>query len=188
MSAPARREIMRRRAAMNPFDLNLDRSAANYVPLSPLSFLPRTAAIFPQSRAVVHGSSSYTWAEAYDRCRRLASALAGLGVEKGDVVAVMAPNTPPMWEAHHGVPMLGAILNALNVRLDAQTIAFILQHGEAKVLISDTEFHETIAKALDLLGRDLPVIDIDDSQGPGGRRLGDWEYEEFLAGGDAEFQ
>ena len=173
---------------MNPFDKDLDRRDANYVPLSPLSFLPRTAALFAQSTAVVHGRSSYTWSEAYDRCRRLASALAGLGVGQGDVVAVMAPNTPPMWEAHHGVPILGAVLNALNVRLDAQAIAFILQHGDAKVLISDTEFHETIAKALDLLGRDLPVIDIDDPQGPGGRRLGDWEYEEFLAGGDAEFQ
>lgn len=173
---------------MNPFEQNLDRQPANYVPLSPLSFLPRTAALFPESTAVVHGNSSYSWSEAYARCRRLASALAKLGVGKGDVVAVMAPNTPPMWEAHHGVPMLGAVLNALNVRLDAQAIAFILQHGDAKVLITDSEYHETIAKALELLGRaDLKVIDVQDPQGPGGRPLGAMEYEDFLASGDPDF-
>lgn len=173
---------------MNPFDQNLDRQAANYVPLSPLSFLPRTAAVFPEGTAVVHGMTRYSWAEAYGRCKRLASALANLGIGKGDVVAVMSPNTPPLWEAHHGVPMLGGVLNALNVRLDAQTIAFILQHGDAKVLITDTEYHATIQEALRLLGRDLPVIDIDDPEGPGGRRLGRLEYEEFLAAGDPNFQ
>ncbi|MDF2094577.1 acyl-CoA synthetase [Aquibaculum arenosum] len=172
---------------MNPFEQDLDRNSANYVPLSPLSFLPRTAAIYPQRTAVVHGRTSFTWAEAYERCRRLASALADLGVSKGDTVAVMAPNTPPMWEAHHAVPMLGAVLNALNVRLDARTIAFILAHGEAKVLITDTEFHPTISEALKLLGRDLPVIDIDDPQGPGGERLGQVEYEDFLVGGDPDY-
>ena len=173
---------------MNPFEQNLDRQPANNVPLSPLSFLPRTAALFPESTAVVHGNSSYSWSEAYARCRRLASALAKLGVSKGDVVAVMAPNTPPMWEAHHGVPMLGAVLNALNVRLDAQAIAFILQHGDAKVLITDSEYHETIAKSLERLGRDdLKVIDVQDPQGPGGRPLGAMEYEDFLASGDPDF-
>ena len=172
---------------MNPFDQHLERVAANHVPLSPLSFLPRTAAVYPDGAAVVHGDRSYNWAEAYRRCRRLASALASLGVGKGDVVAVMAPNTPPMWEAHHGVPMLGAVLNALNVRLDAQAIAFILEHGDAKVLITDSEYYETIAKALELLGKDLPVIDIDDPQGPGGKRLGSVEYEEFLKQGDPDF-
>jgi len=173
---------------LNPFEQDLDRNAANHVPLSPLSFLARTAAIYPQRTAVVHGRTSYDWAEAYARCRRLASALAGLGVGKGDTVAVMAPNTPPLWEAHHGVPMLGAVLNALNVRLDAATIAFILAHGEARVLITDSEYHATVAEALALLGRDIPVIDIDDPQGPGGERLGRIEYEAFLAGGDPDFE
>ncbi len=162
--------------AENPYETDLDKNAANHTPLSPLSFLPRAAAVFPDRLAVVHGSERRTWAEAYARCRRLASALVGRGIGKGDTVAVMAPNTPPMWEAHQGVPMAGAVLNALNVRLDAAAIAFILGHGEAKVLITDTEFAPIIRDALAQLGRGLLVIDIDDPQGPhgagGGERLG----------------
>jgi fatty-acyl-CoA synthase len=171
----------------NPYERDLARNAANYVPLSPLSFLERAAAVFPDRPAVVHGRRRYSWAEAAERCRRLGSALAQRGIGKGDTVAVMAPNIPEMWEAHHGVPGIGAVLNALNVRLDAEAIAFILAHGEAKVLLTDTEHHETIAKALALLGRPITVIDIADSEGPGGARLGETDYESLLAEGAADF-
>ncbi len=175
-------------AAHNPFETDLDRTPANYVPLTPLSFLERAAAVFPERPAVVHGQQRFTWREAAERCRRLASALVERGVGPGDTVAVMCPNTPPMWEAHQGVPMTGAVLNALNVRLDAETIAYILDHGEAKVLITDTEFHAVIDQALKRLGRKILVIDVDDPQGPGGTRLGALEYEEFLAEGAPDFR
>ena len=159
--------------AENIYEQHLDKTPANYVPLTPLSFLKRTAQVFPDHTAIRHGSWSYSWAEAYDRCRRLASALAQRGIGVGDTVAVMAPNTPPMWEAHFGVPMTGAVLNALNVRLDANTIAYILDHGEASLLITDTEFAPTIKAALQQLGRDIPVVDIADPQAAGaGERLG----------------
>ena len=178
-------------AGAKPYETDLDKTPANYAPLSPLSFLPRAAAVFPERTAVVHGAERRTWAEAYARCRRLASALARRGIGKGDTVAVMAPNTPPMWEAHHGVPMAGAVLNALNVRLDAAAIAFILAHGEAKALITDTEFAPVIKEALARLGREILVIDVDDPQGPhgpgGGERLGGIDYEAFLAEGDPDF-
>ncbi len=172
---------------MNPFESDLDKNSANYQPLSPLSFLPRAAAVFPARTALIHGAQRVTWAEAYARCRRLASALAGRGIGPGDTVAVMAPNTPPMWEAHFGVPVLGAVLNALNTRLDAATIAFILEHGEAKALITDREFSATIKEALARLDRDLLVIDIDDPLAAGGESLGELGYEAFLAGGDPDF-
>ncbi|MDJ0942456.1 MAG: acyl-CoA synthetase [Kiloniellales bacterium] len=174
-------------AGSRPYETDLEKNPANYTPLSPLSFLPRTAAVFPERAAVVHGAETRSWAEAYARCRRLASALAKRGIGKGDTVAVMAPNTPPMWEAHHGVPMAGAVLNALNVRLDAAAIAFILDHGEAKVLITDTEFAPVIEAALAELDREILVIDVDDPQGPGGKRLGSLDYEGFLAEGDPDF-
>ncbi len=174
-------------AGGKPYETDLDRNPANYAPLSPLSFLPRAAAVYPDRTAVVHGIERRTWAEAYERCRRLASALAQRGLGQSDTVAVMAPNTPPMWEAHHGVPMAGAVLNALNVRLDAAAIAFILQHGEAKVLITDTEFAPIMEAALAGLDREILVIDIDDPQGPGGKRLGSLDYEAFLAEGDPDF-
>ena len=172
----------------DPFELHLEPNAANYVPLTPLGFLERAAAVFPERPAVVHGSQRFTWRQAAERCRRLASALAKRGIGLGDTVSVMCPNTPPMWEAHLGVPMTGAVLNALNVRLDADTIAFILEHGEAKVLITDSEFHGTIAAALKRLDREILVIDVDDPQGPGGERLGEVEYEDFLAEGDSNFR
>src|SRR3546814_789527 len=124
----------------NPFEASLGRGPANHIPLSPLSFLPRAAAVYPGRCAVIHGPLRYTWAEVYERCRRLASALAKRGIGRGDTVAVMAPNTPPCLEAHFGVAAAGAMLNALNVRLDAATIGFILNHGEAKVLLTDREF------------------------------------------------
>jgi len=169
---------------VNPYETGLDRNSANYMALTPLSFLPRAAAVYPERTAVVHGSQRFTWAEAHQRCRRLAAALAARGIGKGDTVAAMLPNTPPLFEAHHGVPMAGAVLNALNTRLDAATIGFILDHGEAKALITDTEFAPTIKAALDKLGRKMPVIDVDDPQGPGGEKLGSLDYEAFLAEAD----
>ena len=171
----------------------LAKTAANYAPLTPLGFMTRAAQVFPDHPAVVHGNQRQTWAETYARCRRLASALTARGIGAGDTVAVMTPNTPPMFEAHYGVPMAGAVLNALNVRLDAATIGFILAHGEAKVLITDTAFSETIKPALAQLGREILVIDVHDPLAGGeeggeggGERLGECDYETFLEGGDPE--
>ncbi len=172
---------------MNHFDL--PKNAANFVPLSPVTFLGRAAAVHPDRLAVVHGPHRATWRETAERCRRFASALAARSVGRGDVVAVMAPNTPPTFEAHFAVPMLGAVLSALNVRLDAETIAYILAHGEAKVLVTDREFSATVEAALALLpAAERPfVIDIDDPLSPPGKLLGDIEYEAFLRSGDPAF-
>ncbi|HJR50199.1 MAG TPA: AMP-binding protein, partial [Gemmatimonadales bacterium] len=169
------------------FDQDLDRRAANYAPLTPLSFLAWAAHVYPGKPAVVHGDRSFTYAELYARCRRLASALARRGVGRGDCVAVMAPNVPAMLEAHYGVPMAGAVLNALNYRLDARSIAFILEHGHARLLIADREFSPTVGDALRLLGRSIPVIDIDDPLYEGGSLLGETDYEALLAEGDPEW-
>ncbi len=174
-------------ARANPYETGLDRNAANYVPLSPLGFLARNAGVHPNRVSVIHGARRYSWADTYRRCRQLASALARRGIGKNDTVAVMAANTPEMLEAHFGVPMADAVLNALNIRLDAETIAFILQHGEAKALIADCEFAPVIGKALALLPRPLLVIDIADAMAPAGEPHGEMSYEDFIAGGDAEF-
>ncbi|HET7593908.1 MAG TPA: acyl-CoA synthetase [Stellaceae bacterium] len=171
----------------NPYTTDLDRNAANYVPLSPLSFIARSAAVFPDRLAVVHGERRYTWAESYARCRRLASALARRGIGKNDTVALMATNTPEAFEAHFGVAMTGAVLNALNIRLDAAMIGFILEHAEAKVLITDREFSATIEKALQPLKKKPLVIDIDDALAPPGRLLGEMDYERFIAAGDPNY-
>jgi fatty-acyl-CoA synthase len=171
----------------NPYELGLDRNPANYVPLSPLSFLRRTAKVYPDRLALVHGDLRVSWAQTYARCRRLASALAQRGVGRGDTVAVIAPNIPAMVEAHFGVPMVGAVLNAINTRLDPAAIAFMLQHGEAKVVLTDRELAPVVGKALHLLERRPLVVDIDDPLGSGGERLGEAEYEAFLAGGDPDF-
>ncbi len=170
-------------------DFDLPRRAANWAPLTPLGLIARAAAVYPDRLAMVHGEYRATWAETYARCRRFASALARLGIGQGDVVAVMAPNTPAMAEAHFGVPMAGAVLNALNVRLDAETIAYILGHGEARVLLTDTEFAPTVRAALALLppGAAPRVIDIADPAVPGGERLGEGEYETFLRSGDPDY-
>ena len=168
----------------NPYEIGLDRNAANYVPLSPLTFLERTAAVYPTRTSVIHGARRYTWAETEARCRRLASALKNRGIGKGDTVAVMAPNVPELLEAHFGVPMAGAVLNALNIRLDAETIAFILTHGEAKALITDREFSPVIETALARLERRPLVIDIDDALAVGGKKLGAIDYEQLLGEGD----
>jgi len=162
--------------------------AANYTPLSPIVFLPRAAEIHPDRVAVVHGSTRYTYAEFYERARRLASALARRGVKRGDVVAAMLPNIPAMLEAHYGVPMLGAVLNAINTRLDADTVAYILEHGEAKVFITDRVFASVVGPALQKLKKKPLVIDVDDPlyTGPG-ERLGKVEYEQFLKQGRSDF-
>jgi len=177
----------------NPYETDLDKSPANHVPLTPLSFLDRTAAVFPSRLAVAHGRRRYSWAEAAERCRRLGSALAARGVGKGDTVAAMLTNTPEAFEAAHGVPMTGAVLNMLNTRLDAEALAFMLDHAEARILLTDTEFAPTIKAALGLVRRDparreLMVIDVDDSEGPGGERLGETDYESFLAAGDPGYR
>jgi len=172
----------------NPFEIGLDRNAANYVPLSPLTFLERSAAVFPGRTSVIHGSRRYTWAETRDRCRRLASALRKRGIGRGDTVAVMAPNVPELFEAHFGVPMAGAVLNALNIRLDAETIGFILAHGEAKVLITDREFSAVMEKALAGLEKKPLVVDIDDDLAVGGKNIGALDYEALLAEGDPSFE
>ncbi len=169
-----------------PFDQDLDRRPANFASLTPLSFLAWAAQVYPGKTAVVHGDRAFTYAELYARCRRLASALARRGIGRGDTVAIVAPNVPAMLEAHYGVPMAGAVLNPLNYRLDARTIAFILDHGEAKLLITDREFSPTVEEALRLLGRPIPVIDVDDPQYEGGRLLGEKDYEALLAEGDPE--
>jgi len=162
---------------------------ANFTPLSPLSFLPRAAEIHPERIAVVHGAQRITYAQFYQRARRLASALAKRGVRKGDVVAAMLPNVPAMLDAHYGVPMLGAVLNAINTRLDADTVAYILAHGEAKAFLTDRVFAAVVGPALKKLKKKILVIDIDDPlyTGPG-ERLGSIEYEAFLKTGDPAFK
>ncbi|WP_448188773.1 acyl-CoA synthetase [Azospirillum sp. sgz301742] len=173
----------------NPYETDLDQNAANTTPLTPLSFLRRTAAVFPNRTAIIHGPVRRTWAETYERCVRLASALAKRGIGVGDTVAVMAPNIPEIFEAHFGPAMIGAVLNALNIRLDAEALAFILEHGEAKVLITDREFSGVISAALDRMdaARRPIVIDIDDPQAKGGTLIGEQTYEQFLETGDPAF-
>ena len=171
----------------NPYHSGLDKTAANYTPLSPLSLFARTAQVYPRRTAVIHGAITYTWAEVCARSRRLASALQQRGIGEGDTVATMLPNVPAMNEAHFGVPMCGAVLNTLNTRLDAEAIAFMLDHGEAKVLLTDREFSPTVEKALALVKSKPLVIDVDDPAFAGGKRLGDTDYETFIAGGDANF-
>lgn len=168
----------------------LDKNEANYAPLSPLSFIERTAAVYPNKTAIIHGAVRQTWAETYANCRRLASALRLRGIGSGDTVAVMLPNTPPMVEAHFGIPMAGAVLNTMNTRLDAEAIAFQLDHGEAKAVIVDREFSGVMKKALALRARTEPVlvIDVDDAEYQGnGERIGSVEYAEFIAAGDPQF-
>ncbi len=172
----------------DPYETDLDRSPANYAPLTPLSFIERAAYVYPDRPSVVHGARRYTWKETYARCRRLASALERRGIGLGDTVAVMAANTPEMFECHFGVPMTGAVLNTLNTRLDADAIAFMLNHGEAKVLITDLEFSATIAQALAQVVCPPVVIDIDDAEYEGaGDLLGEKSYEALLAEGDPEY-
>ena len=170
------------------YDEHLDRNPANHQPLTPLTFLERAATVFPDHTAIIHGPLQRNYRDFYARTRRLASALAKAGIARGDTVAAMLPNIPAMLEAHYAVPMTGGVLNTLNTRLDPAVIAFSLDHGEAKVLITDREFAPTIARALELAKRKPIVIDVDDPvyDGPG-ERLGSIDYEDFLASGDPEF-
>ena len=167
----------------------LARDAANFAPLSPLNFLLRAALVYPDRVALVHGDLRQTWGQTDERCRRLASALVKLGVKPGDVVAVMAPNIPALYEAHFGVPMAAATLLALNTRLDADTTAYILEHSEAKVLLCDREFSDLMSAVLPKLANPITVIDIDDPMYEGqGDRLGQMDYEQLLAQGDPAFE
>ncbi len=171
----------------NQYELDLDKNAANYVPLSPLTFLRRSADVYPDHPAVKHGNISHTYADVYGRARRLGSKLASNGIGKNDTVAVLATNIPAIYDAHFGVPMAGAVLNTINTRLDAATIAFILDHGDAKAVITDTEFSPVMKEALTQCAAKPLLIDVDDRAGPMGERLGAAEYEDFIADGDPEF-
>ena len=176
-----------RRRVARPYEDRLGRTPANFQPLTPLTALERAAAVFPEHPAIIHGAQRFSYAQFYERSRRLASALKARGIKKGDTVAAMLANTPPMLEAHHGVPMLGAVLNALNTRLDAAAIAFMLEHGGAKILITDREFAPTVKAALALLKKPPLVIDYDDPEFPqSGEKLGE-DYEKALKGGDPDF-
>ncbi len=172
------------------FDQDLPQTSANHAAISPLSFIERTAEVYPHRLAIVHGELRQDWASTYRRCRQLASALAQAGIGKNDTVAVMLPNTPPMVEAHFGIPMAGAVLNAINTRLDPETVAFMLDHGEAKAVIVDPEFAGVMKKALALRQstRPLLVIDVEDALYTGATEpLGTLTYEAFVARGDANF-
>ena len=174
-------------ARAHPYDVGLEKNAANYTPLTPLSLLARTAHVYPQRVAVIHGERRFTWSEVYARCRSLASALRARGIDSGDTVAAMLPNVPAMYEAHFGVAMAGGVLNTLNTRLDAEAIAFMLDHGEAKVLLTDREFSATIGEALKRTKCRPLVVDVDDPAYQDGIRLGEIEYEQLIAEGDPQF-
>ncbi|SPJ30009.1 acyl-CoA synthetase [Falsiruegeria mediterranea] len=175
-------------AQPNIYEQHLDQNRANHAALSPLSYLERTALIYPDYPALVYGDRRQSWSETYDRCRRLASALHQRGIGKGDTVSIIAANIPEMYEAHFGIPMTGAALNAINTRLDAPIVAFILQHAEAKVLLVDPEFSAVVKEALTQFdSADLLVIDIEDDSFDGGEKLGALTYDALLAEGDASF-
>jgi len=174
--------------ANNIYEQNLDMNQANFAPLTPLSFIERSASVYPDRISVIHGETRYTWAETYQRCCLLASALTRMGIGEGDTVSFMGANTPETFEAHFGVPMTGAVLNALNVRLDAKAIAFILDHAETKVLFTDREYSDTIKAALELVADKPVVIDIDDPYFFGGKLLGEKTYEDVLKTGDPDFR
>jgi fatty-acyl-CoA synthase len=187
MAGRKRKTVKKKAPAQRPYEDGLGRNAANFQPLTPLTALERAAAVFPDHTAIIHGRQRFSYAQFYARSRRLASALKGRGIKKGDTVAAMLANTPPMLEAHHGVPMLGAVLNALNTRLDAAAIAFMLEHGGAKILITDREFAPTIKTALALLKKKPLVITYDDAEFPqSGEKLGE-DYERVIAKGDPQF-
>ncbi|MGB0467022.1 MAG: acyl-CoA synthetase [Pontibacterium sp.] len=172
----------------NPYELGLEQNGANFAALTPLSFIERSAFVYPDHTATVHGQVRRSWSETYSRCRRLASALEKQGISKGDTVSVIAPNLPEVFESHFGVPMCGAVLNAVNIRLDAEAIAFILQHAEAKVVIVEREFSEVVSKALKMIAHRPLVIDIDDPTYEGGELIGSMDYEAFIAEGDPEYR
>src|SRR3954467_9700244 len=172
----------------NQYSIGLDKTPANYVPLTPLSFLARSAAVYPDHVSTVYEDHVFTWSETYARCRRFASYLAGRGIGHGDTVAAMLPNIPAMNELHFAVPMAGAVLNALNIGLDASSIAFQLDHGGAKIILVDPEFCGVLRAALTLMKGPKPfIIDVDDAAFAGGKRIGELEYEDAVAQGDPGF-
>ncbi len=174
---------------MNHYEKNLDKNDANYVPLTPLSFLERAKDIYPNYEAVVYESRKYTWSEVYKRCVKFASALDKIGIKTGDTVSVLAFNTPEIFEAHYSIPMVGAVINAINTRLDSKTISYILNHSEAKVLIVDRQFHDVIKKALEDVKHEIKIIDIDDKDAnlKDSKAIGSLEYEDFLNTGDEDY-
>lgn len=169
------------------FETDLDKNQANYAALTPITFIQRAASVYPNRTATVHGDTRYSWSETYTRCKRLASALHEYGVKPGEAVSILAPNLPEHFEAHFGVPMCGAVLNSINIRLDAEAVAFILQHAESKVLITDKEFSDVVKVALTLVENKPLVIDIDDPYWQHGELIGDLTYEAFLQKGDEDF-
>ena len=175
---------------MSVYDKNLDKNEANFVPLSPLTFLERTKDVYPDYEAAVYGNRKYTWLDIYKRVTRFASALEKIGVGNSDTVSIMACNTPELFEAHYSIPMTGAVINAINTRLDSKTVAYILEHSDAKVLIVDRQFHKVIKKALENVKRKIIIIDIDDKQAnlTDQGKIGDHEYESFLKTGDENYQ
>ncbi len=175
---------------MSHYNTNLDKNEANYVPLSPLTFLERTKDIYPNYEALIYESRSYTWGEVYKRCVKFASALDKLGVKTGDTVSIMAFNTPEIFEAHYSIPMVGAVINAINTRLDPNTVSYILQHSDAKVLIVDRQFHDVIEKALKNVKNKITIIDIDDQDidTSSFKKIGELEYESFLNTGDENYE
>ena len=176
---------------MNQFSTGLDKNKANYIPLSPLSFITRAKDIYPNYESVVYGNRSYTWLQTYNRCTKFASALTKQGIGLGSTVSIIAANIPELLEAHYSIPMTGGVVNTINTRLDAETIAYILDHSDAKILITDTQFSPTIKKALSIYGKKIPIIDIHDDQAifkdGEGEKIGDWTYEEFLKTGEDNF-
>ena len=176
---------------MNQFSKNLNKNKANYVPLSPLSFISRVKDIYPNYESLIYGQRKYTWLQTYQRCVKFASALNKKGISIGSTVSIIAANTPELFEAHYSVPMTGGVINTINTRLDAETIAYILDHSDAQILIADTQFSPTVKKALDIYGKNIPVIDIHDDQAifkdGEGEKIGDYDYEEFLSMGDENY-
>jgi len=174
---------------MSSFEQNLDKNNANFVPLTPLTFLERAKDIYPNYEALVYEDRKYTWSEIYKRCTQFASALEKIGIGKGDTVSVMACNTPEIFEAHYSVPMTGAVLNTINIRLDSKTVSYILEHSDAKVLIVDRQFHEVVKKALLSIKKKIKIIDIHDKYADQSKlsKIGELEYEEFLKSGDKNY-
>ena len=175
---------------MSNYDLGMEQNKANYIPLTPLSFLDRIKDVYPDYEAVVYKSRKYNWKQVYDRCTQFASALTKIGIGEGDTVSIMAANTPEIFEAHYSIPMTGGVINTINTRLDAKTVGYILDHSDAKVLIVDRQFHDVVVNALEQVNRDIIVIDIDDTQVDleNSLPIGDLEYESFLETGDHDFE
>ena len=174
---------------MSNYETNLDKNKANFVPVTPLSFLQRAKDVYPKYEALVYEDRKYTWSEIYKRCIKFASALEKIGIGKGDTVSVLAFNTPEIFEAHYSIPMTGGVLNTINIRLDAKTIAYILEHSEAKVLIVDRQLHVEVKKALNTINKKITIIDINDKSADQSKlqKIGELEYEEFLNTGDENY-